>query len=81
MLIPKKLAGTASGVISLVGYAPEMFLYTVSGNIVDNGVGLSGYRTCFVWMVILAAIGAASAILLLKLNAKAIKEAQLESAQ
>ncbi|HHY52860.1 MAG TPA: MFS transporter [Clostridiales bacterium] len=81
VLIPKKLAGTASGVISLVGYAPEIFLYTVSGNIVDNGVGLSGYRTCFVWMVILAAIGAASAILLLKLNAKAIKEAQLESAQ
>ena len=81
VLIPKKLAGTASGVISLVGYAPEIFLYTVSGNIVDNGVGLSGYRTCFVWMVILAAIGAASAMLLLKLNAKAIKEAELQAAQ
>lgn len=81
VLIPKKLAGTASGVISLVGYAPEIFLYTVSGNIVDNGVGLSGYRTCFMWMIILAAIGAASAMLLLKLNAKAIKEAELQAAQ
>jgi MFS family permease len=72
VLIPKKLAGTASGIISLVGYAPEIFLYTLSGNIVDKGEGLSGYRTCFTLMIILAAIGFACAILLQHLNKQAI---------
>ena len=44
VLIPKRLAGTASGIISLVGYAPEILLYTVSGNMVDKAEGLNGYK-------------------------------------
>lgn len=79
VLIPKKLAGTASGVISLVGYAPEIFLYTVSGNIVDNSEGLTGYRICFIWMIILAAVGMVSAVLLRRMNAKAVAAAQAEN--
>jgi len=80
VLIPKKLAGTAAGVISLLGYAPEIFLYTLSGSIVDNNEGLLGYRYCFTAMVILAAAGFACAILLRTLNNKAIAKAKLAPA-
>jgi sugar phosphate permease len=80
VLIPKKLAGTASGIISLVGYSGEIYLYTVSGNIVDRGEGLSGYRTCFTMMIILAACGFAIAILLRVLNKKAAAQMQAAGA-
>lgn len=77
VLVPKKLAGTASGVISLVTYSVEMFLYTVSGNMVDKYVGtatpLKGYHNCFIAMAVLSVIGFVVAAVLLRMikNAKA----------
>ena len=80
VLVPKRLAGTASGVISLVTYAPEMFLYTLSGAMVDKYVGtatpLKGYHNCFIAMAVLSAIGFICGYLLLKMNKKAIEEAK-----
>lgn len=84
VLVPKRLAGTASGVISLVTYAPEMFLYTVSGNMVDKYIDtatpLKGYHNCFIAMAILSAIGFVCAFVLLRLNKKAIEEAKGQAA-
>jgi len=80
VLVPKKLAGTASGIISLLTYAAEIFLYTVSGNMVDKyadtDVWYKGYINCFIWMVILSVIGFIVAIILRKMNAEAIKRGQ-----
>ena len=80
VLVPKRLAGTASGVISLVTYAPEMFLYTLSGAMVDKYIGtatpLKGYHNCFIAMAVLSGIGFICGYLLLKMNKKAIEEAQ-----
>lgn len=78
VLIPKKLAGTASGIISLVGYCPEMFMYVWVGNIVDNSPGLTGYHQVFMWMIGFAVVGFISATLLLYLNNKARKKAIAE---
>lgn len=80
VLVPKHLAGTASGIISLVTYAPEMFLYTVSGNMVDKYLGtatpLKGYQHCFIAMAVLGVIGFICGAVLMKLNNKAIAEAK-----
>lgn len=85
VLIPKRLAGTASGVISLLTYAPEMFLYTVSGNMVDKYAGtdtpLAGYIHCFIWMAVLSVIGFVAAIALRRMNAQAIARMQAQQAQ
>lgn len=82
LLISKRLAGTASGVISLLTYAPEIFLYTVSGQMVDKYAGtdtpLAGYIHCFIWMAVLSVIGFVCAVVLRKLNAKAIAKMQAE---
>ena len=81
VLVPKELAGTASGIISLVTYAPEIFLYAVSGNMVDKYAGtatpLQGYINCFIAMAVLSVIGFICGFILSKLNKKAIDEAQL----
>lgn len=73
--VPKKLAGTASGIISLVTYAPEIFLYTVSGNMVDHYAGsatpFQGYYNCFIAMTILAVIGFICGLVLRRMNKKA----------
>ena len=79
MLVPKRLAGTASGIISLCTYAPEVFLYTVSGNIVDKYVNtatpLRGYHICFIMMAVLSVIGFICGTVLMKMNEKARAEA------
>ena len=79
VLVPKRLAGTASGIISLCTYAPEVFLYTVSGNIVDKYVNtatpLRGYHICFIMMAVLSAIGFICGTVLMKMNEKARAEA------
>lgn len=66
--IPKKLAGTASGVISIVGYAPEIFLYTLVGSTLDNHPGIEGYHICFYTMAALSAAGFLLAIALRVMN-------------
>lgn len=84
VLVPKRLAGTASGVISLVTYAPEIFLYTLSGNMVDKYTGtatpLKGYHNCFIAMAVLSAIGFVCAFILLRLNKKALEQAKASEA-
>ncbi len=82
VLVPKKLAGTASGVISLVTYLPEMFLYTVSGNMVDKYLNtatpLAGYHHCFIAMSILSAIGFICGFILYRMNTAARAKAMAE---
>jgi len=82
VLVPKKLAGTASGIISLVTYAPEIFLYTVSGNMVDRyadtATPLQGYINCFIAMAVLSVIGFVCGFILVRLNKRAIAAAAAE---
>ncbi len=75
VLVPKKLAGTASGIISLVTYSVEIFLYTVSGNMVDKYIGTAtpfqGYIHCFIAMSVLSVIGFIVGFILLRMIKKA----------
>lgn len=68
MHIDKKLAGTASGIISIVGYAPEMFGYTLAGSILDKNPGVAGYNLIFIATGIFSVIGVISVFLLKKSN-------------
>ena len=80
VFVPKQLAGTASGIISLVTYAPEIFLYTLSGSMVDKyadtATPLQGYTDCFIAMVVLSVIGFICGMVLMKLNKKAKEKLQ-----
>lgn len=65
--ISKKLAGTASGIISVVGYSPEIFGYTAAGSILDNNPGVTGYNILFIITGCLSIIGFVL-VIILKLN-------------
>ena len=68
MYIDKKLAGTASGIISIVGYAPEMFAYTLAGSLMDNNPGVKGFNMIFIATGIFSIIGIIGVIILKKSN-------------
>ena len=56
---PRHITGAAVGMISLVGYTPEIFFAPVSGRILDATPGPDGFLNLF---VLLAAIGAVGVI-------------------
>ena len=42
------LTGAASGLISVLGYAPDTFAYSVMGNWLDKYPGAQGYHYIFI---------------------------------
>ena len=71
--VPAKLTGTAAGLISLVAYVPDVYLYTVLGNVLDGNPRVKGYRNVFILMVVYAVVGLIAAATLHKMNYKKIK--------
>lgn len=57
--IPERLSGSAAGLISTIGYLPEIFISLVAGFTLDKYPGVDGYRRYFTFVVIMMAIGAA----------------------
>ena len=54
--IPVKVAGTAIGIASIVGYLPDMFLNTIFGNMLDNTPGAGGYMQIFTTLAVFCII-------------------------
>lgn len=56
--IPEKLTGTASGVISTIGYLPEIFCSVLAGILIDKNPGVDGFRQYFGFLVAMLLLGA-----------------------
>lgn len=60
--LPRHLTGTAVGVISFVGYTPEIFMPILGGIVIDRwDGGITGYQVLFGFLVAMSAIGIAIA--------------------
>ncbi|MDR2404657.1 MAG: MFS transporter [Spirochaetaceae bacterium] len=68
--MPKHLAGASSGVISLVGYAPDMFIYLVIGAIMTSMGNAFGYRLNFILMIVFSVIGFVCCLVLMRMIKK-----------
>ena len=51
------LTGTAVGLISLVGYTPDIFFHAVSGRILDANPGLVGFQDYFLMLAGISLLG------------------------
>lgn len=49
--IPLALTGTAVGIISLIGYTPDIFAGPAVGYLLDNSPGIEGHQNVF-WMLV-----------------------------
>jgi len=65
---PKFLTGAAVGMVSLVGYTPEIFFAPIAGRILDANPGLVGHQNYFWFLAFIAALGILTAIWVLWLQ-------------
>ena len=55
--IPLKLTGTAVGIVSVIGFTPDIFMSVICGSLLDKYEGATGYRYIFLIMLGIAVIG------------------------
>ena len=60
--IPYAVTGTAVGIISVVGYTPDIFMGPVMGILLDNNPGLVGHQQVFLLLAAFAAVGTFASI-------------------
>ena len=62
------MTGTAVGLISVVGYTPDVFFYSLSGRILDASPGIEGYQNFYLTLAGFSAAGILSVLLLMRFN-------------
>jgi nitrate/nitrite transporter NarK len=70
--IPLSYTGTAIGLISVIGFTPDVFFNSMAGRILDNNPGIIGYQNYFITLALFSLAGLV-AILLLKRKSKTEK--------
>jgi nitrate/nitrite transporter NarK len=55
--IPSYLTGTVTGVVSLIGFLPDIFLPIVNGILLDTYPGAKGHQIYYLMLAVLAGIG------------------------
>lgn len=64
--VPSAVTGTAAGVVSAIGFTPDVFMPLVGGVILDAWPGAAGYRYFFMVIAVLCALGTLAAGLLVR---------------
>ena len=64
--IPLPLTGTAVGVISLVGYTPDVFVGPITGYFLDNFPGFEGHQLVFFMLIGFTLVGLFAGLIFLK---------------
>ncbi|MEM1411501.1 MAG: MFS transporter [Pseudomonadota bacterium] len=65
--VPKAITGTAVGIISVVGYSPDIFVNYLGGVMLDAAPGLAGHQDYFTFLAAFAALGLMAAIAMMLL--------------
>jgi len=65
--VPATVTGTAVGLVSVLGYTPDIFVSYVGGVILDRSPGLAGHQHYFGFLAAFAALGLAVSAALLRM--------------
>ena len=68
--VPKSLVGTAIGVVSVIGFFPDVYMNALVGNLMDAFPGISGYKYTFFVMLAFSVIGLVASIILYRMIKK-----------
>ena len=71
--IPRALTGTAIGIASIIGYAPDSLYSLIFGGMLDKWGG-GGYNYIFIFLIASCIVGAVFTYLVRKLGLKSQKE-------
>ncbi len=64
--IPLAVTGTATGIVSVIGYSPDIYMPVVGGALLDKFPGEPGYRYFFLIIVGLCVLGLISALVVMR---------------
>lgn len=64
--VPLAVTGTATGIVSVAGYTPDIFMPMVGGIMLDHYPGPPGYRLLFLFIAGLCLLGFFAALLILR---------------
>jgi sugar phosphate permease len=64
--VPLALTGTATGIVSVIGYTPDIFMPLAGGALLDGYPGALGYRYFFTFIAGLSLIGLMAAFIILR---------------
>ena len=64
--VPLALTGTATGIVSVVGYTPDIFMPLLGGTLLDRYPGAPGYRFLFLFVAGMCALGLVAALLIMR---------------
>jgi len=68
--IPERITGLAIGIISVVGYSPDVLLPLVNGWVTQAFPGMLGYQIYFTYVLVMGSLGVVAALALKKRIAK-----------
>jgi MFS family permease len=68
--IPERITGLAIGIISVVGYSPDVLLPLINGWITQKVPGMLGYQIYFTYVLVMGSLGVVAALALKKRIAK-----------
>jgi sugar phosphate permease len=66
--IPLQVTGTAVGLISLIGFTPDIFMGPAMGVLIDHSPGESGFQQVFLMLAIFAFIGLLASVVFYRIN-------------
>jgi len=67
---PRYLTGTTVGIVSFIGYTPDIFFAPIAGRILDNAPGPVGHQHYFMFLAAIALFGLLVIFTLIRLNRK-----------
>lgn len=68
--IPLALTGTAVGIISVIGYTPDIFMPVLGGVLLDRYPGTAGYRYLFLFVTGMCVLGLLATLIIMRQSAK-----------
>ena len=78
--IPKHQTGLAVGLISFVGYTPDIFFTPIAGRLLDSAPGVIGHQLYFKMLVFIAILGLIISTIMIYLLGKRKKQCRIKLA-
>jgi len=77
--IPLAVTGTAVGLVSVIGYTPDVYIAAVAGYLIDQSPGLAGFQHLFMLLLGFSVVGAIATITFQR-QARAVSDSRLQLA-
>lgn len=66
--VPAAVTGTAVGLVSVIGFTPDIFVTFVAGLLIDRAPGLPGFQYFFVFLSVFACLGLLASLALMRIT-------------